>query len=67
MKGITRIGQDLVYTIVNNRPYESIEDFCNKVKVNKLQMTSLIKAGAFDNLYNTREEAMESYLRSVAD
>ena len=67
LKGITRIGQDLVYEIVNNRPYKSIEDFCSKVKVNKLQMTSLIKAGTFDNLYNTREEAMESYLRSVAD
>lgn len=68
MKGITRIGTALVYDIFNNRPYTSIEDFLNKIKVNKLQMIALIKAGTFDNLYNgNREEVMKEYLDSVSD
>ena len=68
LKGLTRIGTDLVYTIFSNRPYSSIEDFMAKVKVNKTQMVSLIKAGTFDSLYNnSRISVMEHYLRLVAD
>ena len=68
LKGLTRIGTDLVYTIFSNRPYSSIEDFMDKVKVNKTQMVSLIKAGTFDSLYdNSRINVMEHYLKLVAD
>lgn len=68
MKGINRIGTALVYEIFNKRPYTSIEDFLSKVKVNKLQMFSLIKAGAFDELCNNdRIKAMSDYIASVAD
>lgn len=68
MKGINRIGTQLVYEIFNNRPYTSIEDFLSKVKVNKLQMFSLIKAGTFDDLYNgNRHLAMVEYANSVSD
>lgn len=67
MKGINRIGTALVYEIFKNRPYENIEDFMSKVKVNKLQMFSLIKAGAFDELYDDREQAMWEYVRDVSD
>ena len=68
MKGINRIGTQLVYEIFNNRPYTSIEDFLSKVKVNKLQMFSLIKAGTFDELYNgNRRLAMVEYANSVSD
>ena len=68
LKGITRVGTDLVYEIFKHRPYTSVTDFCNKVKVNKLQATYLIKSGAFDNLYNgDRLAAMNEYLMSVAD
>lgn len=66
MKGCTRIGTQLVYTIFNNRPYSSVEDFLSKVKVNKLQMLSLIKAGAFDS-FGDRIEIMNDYLLGVAD
>lgn len=69
MKGITRIGNQLIKDIFNNRPYVSIEDFLNKVKVNKTQMISLIKSGAFDNLYpeRNRKEIMNDYLSLIAD
>lgn len=69
MKGINRIGTQLVYDIFNNRPYTDINDFMSKIKVNKTQMVSLIKAGAFDDLYpnNNRYDIMKLYIASVAD
>ena len=68
MKGINKIGTQLVYEIINNRPYSSIEDFLNKVKINKVQMISLIKAGAFDELYHAaREDVMNMYLDLITD
>ena len=68
IKGLTRIGDALIKEIFKNRPYTSIEDFLSKVKVNKTQMISLIKAGVFDSLYeNHRKSIMEHYLNLVAD
>ena len=69
LSGITKVGTDLVYKIMENRPYESIEDFLNKVKVNKPQMVNLIKAGAFDSICrdNDRIKAMEDYIDLIAD
>lgn len=69
LSGITKVGTDLVYEIMKNRPYESIEDFLNKVKVNKPQMVNLIKAGAFDSICrdNDRVKAMEDYIDLIAD
>ena len=69
LSGITKVGTDLVYKIMENRPYESIEDFLNKVKVNKPQMVNLIKAGAFDSICrdNDRVKAMEDYIDLIAD
>ena len=69
LSGITKVGTDLVYKIMENRPYESIEDFLNKVKVNKPQMVNLIKAGAFDSICrdNDRIKAMEDYINLIAD
>lgn len=69
MKGISRIGNQLIKDIFNNRPYTSIENFLEKVKVNKIQMINLIKAGAFDNLYPeiSRKEIMNNYLSLIAD
>lgn len=67
IRGITRIGNQLIKEIFSNRPYTSIEDFLSKVKVNKTQMVSLIKAGTFDSFYSNRNCAMETYLKLVAD
>lgn len=66
MSGITRIGEDLIKTIMANRPYESIEDFLRKVKINKPQMVNLIKAGAFDFLGDRKDIALE-YIKAVSD
>ena len=50
------------------RPFSSLEDFLEKVKVNKVQMTNLIKCGAFDELMKIpREKIMEKYIDMVAD
>ena len=68
LSGITRVGDDLVRQIMDNRPYESIEDFISKIKINKPQMINLIKSGAFDDLYGgDRIEAMNVYIDLIAD
>ena len=68
LSGITRVGDDLIKEIMNNRPYESIEDFLSKVKVNKPQMVNLIKSGAFDSLYGgDRIKAMKVYVDLISD
>lgn len=69
VKGIEKIGTQIVCDIINNRPYISIEDFLNKVKVNKTQMVSLIKSGAFDGLYDSksREQIMDYYIDLISD
>ena len=66
IKGITRIGDDLIKNIIAGRPYSSLQDFLNKVKVNKLQAVNLIKSGAFDN-FGDRADIMKEYILSVSD
>ncbi len=66
LKGITRVGADVIDEIMSNRPYKSIDDFLSKVKVNKTQMVNLIKSGAFDS-FGDREELMHEYIYSIAD
>lgn len=69
LRGITRIGNQLIKDIFNNRPYENIEDFLSKVKINKTQMVSLLKAGCFDNLYpnSNRSDIMNKYLDIITE
>ena len=68
LSGITKVGDDIVKQIMEQRPYDSIEDFLNKVKINKPQMVNLIKSGAFDRLYGgDRIKAMNVYIDLVAD
>ncbi|MBQ4060566.1 MAG: hypothetical protein IJD46_00930 [Bacilli bacterium] len=66
LSGITRIGEELIQSIIENRPYESIEDFLKKVKINKPQMVNLIKAGAFDE-FGHKTEIMKQYINLVSD
>ena len=67
LSGITRIGAELIDEIMDNRPYSSINDFLNKVKVNKPQMVNLIKSGAFDELCGDRIAAMKQYVLEVSE
>ena len=66
LSGITRIGEDLIKTIIANRPYSGIDDFLKKVKINKPQMVNLIKAGAFDE-FGDRFTIMKDYIMSISD
>ena len=66
LSGISKIGDDIVRKIMGARPFNSLEDFTNKVKLNKSQMINLIKCGAFDSFGN-REQIMHDYIESIAD
>lgn len=66
LSGITRIGADLVKNIMANRPYRGIEDFLNRIKINKPQMINLIKAGAFD-AFGDRIDIMHQYVDMISD
>ena len=68
LSGINKVGDDIVRQIIDNRPYKNIEDFLDKVKINKPQMVNLIKSGAFDSLYGgDRLKAMNIYIDMIAD
>lgn len=69
LKGLNKIGDSIIIQIIKNRPFSSIKDFLNKVKVNKPQMINLIKSGAFDSLYQSlsREQIMKKYMESISD
>lgn len=68
LSGITKVGDEIVKQIMENRPYKNIEDFLSKVKINKPQMINLIKSGAFDELYGgNRIKAMNVYIDLIAD
>lgn len=68
IKGISRINDDLAKKIIENRPYSSLEDFMDKVKINKIPMVNLIKAGCFDKLEKRdRQEIMWSYIDKIAE
>lgn len=68
LRGITRISNSIIKDIISKRPFASLEDFLSRVKLNKIQMTNLIKCGAFDNLIGLpREEIMSKYLDSIVD
>lgn len=66
LSGIVKVGEDIVKEIIDNRPYTSIKDFLNKVKVNKPQMVNLIKCGAFDS-FGDRVEIMKDYVDMISD
>jgi len=68
LSGITKVGDEIVKQIMENRPYKNIEDFLSKIKINKPQMINLIKSGAFDGLYGgDRIKAMNAYIDLIAD
>ena len=66
LSGITKVGKDLIQLIIKNRPYQSIEDFLNKVKVTKPQMINLIKSGAFDE-FGERKDIMYNYIKLISE
>ena len=66
LSGITKVGEELVKTIMDGRPYSSVDDFLRRIKINKPQMVNLIKSGAFD-CFGDRMQIMRQYIASVSD
>ena len=66
LSGITKVGEELVKTIMDGRPYASVDDFLRRIKINKPQMVNLIKSGAFD-CFGDRNKIMYDYIASVSD
>ena len=66
LSGITKVGEELVKTIMDGRPYTSIDDFLGRIKINKPQMVNLIKSGAFD-CFGDRVQIMRGYVDSISD
>jgi DNA polymerase-3 subunit alpha len=66
LSGITKVGEELVKSIMDGRPYRNLADFTNRIKINKPQMVNLIKSGAFD-CFGDRVSIMREYINSVSD
>lgn len=66
LKGLLNVGDDVIVSIIKNRPYVSPKDFLNKVNPNKQAMVSLIKSGAFDEMFE-RKFTMAWYLWETCD
>lgn len=72
MGSIKNVGKSAVDEIVSERnkngEYKDFSDFCERIKessVNKKCVESLIKAGAFDNLGQTRRTLLASYEKII--
>ena len=65
-KGMLNVGDDLIKTIIEKRPYVSMIDFYNRVSPNKQAMISLIKGGAFDT-FDSRYKIMTEYIWLTCD
>mgnify|MGYP002508293390 CR=1 FL=1 len=66
LSGISKVGEEVVKSILTNSPYTSLDDCVSRVKISKPQVVNLIKSGAFDCL-GDRYQVMDSYIRSVSD
>lgn len=68
MKALSGINSETIDKIIAGRPYANIADFMERCPLNKTQMISLIKAGAFDRLETdwAREVKMEPRMLVMA-
>ena len=75
IRGISRIGEQIIQEIIINRDYKSLADFIRKMTtadgkklISKDRIVNLIKAGAFDLVEGRpRAEILKDYILSVAD
>ena len=70
LKAMNNIGDDLAHAIVENQPYASFEDFCERMVdtkiVQKSKMVTLIKAGCFTELDNPdRTVTMRKFIQRI--
>lgn len=62
---IVGIGKDDARTIIEHRPYSSLEDFLEKTELAPKKTVTLIKAGCFDSLNEDRRKVMEELVRKI--
>lgn len=65
LKALNGLGDEVVESIIINRPYTSLQDFLDKTNCNKTATISLIKAGAFDQ-FGERKDIMWEYLSIIS-
>lgn len=65
LTGIVGVGDQIVNSILENRPFKSWKECIEKIHANKTQAISLIKSGAFDEFGN-KEKVMKQYLLDVS-
>ena len=66
LRGLLKVGEELILSTIKNRPYTSPKDYLLKVKPTKSSMISLIKSGAFDSMMD-RKLCMGWYLWETCD
>lgn len=78
LNAIHGLGDSLVKVIMDNRPYNSLKDFTEKInkykslgkdnKFGNVAIIALIKAGAFDEIENRdRREIMWDFIKSISN
>ena len=74
MKGINKIGDELILNIIAHRPYKSLKDFTERMVedgkklISKDKVINLIKAGCFDQIEGkNREEIMKDYIGTLIE
>ena len=72
LKGISRVTEPVITEIMNNRPFNSLEDFLNKVTkriVTKDKVINLIKSGAFNRIEHTDniEQILRKYIGMITE
>ncbi len=68
LKSIKNVGRGIIKSIVDQRPFSSFADFCEKVnhkELNKRAVESFIKAGAFDCFPTNRAQLLASFDKTV--
>lgn len=69
LKGISKINDEDIQHIIQNRPYSNLEDFYNKTYkfLNKSKVISLIKGGCFDSIEGPdRIKTMKKFIEMVS-
>lgn len=65
LKSLNGVGGEVIETIIQNRPYSSLQDFIDKTGCNRTVTLSLIKSGAF-NQFGERRKILEDYIRQIS-
>lgn len=74
MKGINKIGDELILNIIEHRPFSSLKDFTERMVedgkklISKDKVINLIKAGCFNQIEGkSREEIMKDYIGTLIE